>query len=36
MWKQQAEATTKALIKVLDSIGATKKEEAEIAKNIEK
>lgn len=36
MWKQQAEATTKALIKVLDGIGAVKKEEAEIAKNIEK
>lgn len=36
MWKQQAEATTKALLKVLESIGANKKADTDIAKNIEK
>lgn len=36
MWKQQAEATTKALLKVLDGIGETKKEDTDTAKNIEK
>lgn len=36
MWKQQAEATTKALLTVLESIGANKKADTDIAKNIEK